>query len=139
DLDHTTPWPGGSTSPGNLVSLCRRHHRMKQHGRWCYTLHDNGDITWVSTTGTVRRTHPAHRVTPALSPRPESTPDAPGVPEPACAAGRSNDAVADADPLPDAADADPLTDAADADPLPDAAAVSTRAAEPSPALDLPPF
>lgn len=29
DLDHTVPYPIGSTSAGNLVSLCRRHHRLK--------------------------------------------------------------------------------------------------------------
>ncbi|MGL4174555.1 MAG: DUF222 domain-containing protein [Dermatophilaceae bacterium] len=76
DLDHTTPWPGGPTAPGNLVSLCRRHHRMKQHGRWRYTLHDDGDITWISTTGTVRRTHPTHRVIPPPGSRRETTLDA---------------------------------------------------------------
>ncbi|MGL4178632.1 MAG: HNH endonuclease, partial [Dermatophilaceae bacterium] len=83
DLDHTTPWPGGSTSPGNLVSLCRRHHRMKQHGRWCYTLHDNGDITWTSSTGTTRHTHPAHRVIPSPGPRREPISGSVHVPEPA--------------------------------------------------------
>ncbi|MGL5865370.1 MAG: HNH endonuclease signature motif containing protein, partial [Dermatophilaceae bacterium] len=83
DLDHTQPWPGGPTSPSNLASLCRRHHRMKQHGRWRYTLHPNGDITWISTTGTVRRTHPTHRLisesTPGSPPesRPEPTPREP--------------------------------------------------------------
>ncbi|MGL4743997.1 MAG: hypothetical protein ACRCZD_01220 [Phycicoccus sp.] len=71
DLDHTRPWPGGPTSPSNLVSLCRRHHRMKQHGRWRYTLHDDGDVTWVSTTGTTRHTEPAHRIIPALGSRAE--------------------------------------------------------------------
>lgn len=29
DLDHTTPFPEGSTSDDNLVALCRRHHRLK--------------------------------------------------------------------------------------------------------------
>ncbi|MGL5852692.1 MAG: HNH endonuclease signature motif containing protein [Phycicoccus sp.] len=64
DLDHTRPWPDGPTSPHGLAALCRRHHRMKQLGRWRYTLHDDGDITWTDSTGSVRRTHPAHRVIP---------------------------------------------------------------------------
>lgn len=29
DLDHTVPYPVGSTSATNLVCLCRRHHRLK--------------------------------------------------------------------------------------------------------------
>ncbi|MGL5929779.1 MAG: HNH endonuclease signature motif containing protein, partial [Dermatophilaceae bacterium] len=62
DLDHTRPWPDGPTSPRGLATLCRRHHRMKQLGRWRYTLHDDGDITWTGSTGRMRRTHPAHRV-----------------------------------------------------------------------------
>ncbi len=38
DLDHVRPWPEGATTAGNLVALCRRHHRMKQRGRWRPTL-----------------------------------------------------------------------------------------------------
>ncbi|MGL4176520.1 MAG: HNH endonuclease signature motif containing protein, partial [Dermatophilaceae bacterium] len=68
DLDHTRPWPDGPTSPRGLAALCRRHHRMKQLGRWRYTLHDDGDITWTGSTGTARRTHPAHRVIPPPTP-----------------------------------------------------------------------
>ena len=29
DLDHVIPWPLGPTDPSNLLTLCRRHHRMK--------------------------------------------------------------------------------------------------------------
>ena len=29
DLDHTVPYPIGPTGVGNLVALCRRHHRLK--------------------------------------------------------------------------------------------------------------
>ncbi|MGL5927766.1 MAG: HNH endonuclease signature motif containing protein [Dermatophilaceae bacterium] len=100
DLDHTTPWPGGSTSPGNLASLCRRHHRMKQHRRWRYTPHDNGDITWTSSTGTTRHTQPLHRVIPTPGSPPEPTPDAPGAPEPVGAVGVSNHAAAGASAVP---------------------------------------
>ena len=62
DLDHTRPWPRGSTTPQNLVALCRRHHRMKQQGRWRYRLHSDGTVTWVSSTGRTRTTEPEHRV-----------------------------------------------------------------------------
>jgi hypothetical protein len=34
DLDHTIPWPRGSTTPENLGPLCRRHHQLKTHGGW---------------------------------------------------------------------------------------------------------
>jgi len=34
DLDHTVPWPRGSTTPENLGPLCRRHHQLKTHGGW---------------------------------------------------------------------------------------------------------
>ena len=65
DLDHTTPWPAGRTTPGNLLTLCRRHHRMKQLGRWRPTLHPDATTTWTHhTSGTVRTTEPAHRTWP---------------------------------------------------------------------------
>ena len=36
DLDHVIPWPLGRTDRSNLLTLCRRHHRMKHPpgGRW---------------------------------------------------------------------------------------------------------
>jgi hypothetical protein len=64
DLDHTRPWPQGPTTPANLVTLCRRHHRIKQLGRWRPTLDPDGTLTWTSTTGQVRTTEPTHRVEP---------------------------------------------------------------------------
>ncbi|MEO7421724.1 MAG: hypothetical protein ABIU87_04940, partial [Ornithinibacter sp.] len=36
------------------------HHRMKQHGRWRYTLEPDGVITWISPTGEKRVTLPDH-------------------------------------------------------------------------------
>ncbi|WP_377640992.1 HNH endonuclease signature motif containing protein [Oryzobacter terrae] len=65
DLDHTRPWPEGRTTPTNLAALCRRHHRMKQRGRWRPTLHPDATLTWTNTTGRARTTEPAHR---ALAP-----------------------------------------------------------------------
>ncbi len=61
DLDHTRPWPAGPTSPENLAALCRRHHRLKQTGRWRPTLDPDGTLTWHGPTGTTRVTEPAHR------------------------------------------------------------------------------
>ncbi len=61
DLDHTRPWPEGQTSPTNLAGLCRRHHRMKQRGRWRYRLDPDGTVEWISTSGQVRVTEPQHR------------------------------------------------------------------------------
>ncbi len=63
DLDHTRPWPAGPTTPANLVALCRRHHRMKQQGRWRSTLEPDGTLTWTAPTGTTRVTEPQHRST----------------------------------------------------------------------------
>ena len=63
DLDHTRPWPDGPTTPANLAGLCRRHHRLKQTGRWRYTLDPDGTITWTSTTGKTRTTEPQYRTT----------------------------------------------------------------------------
>lgn len=39
DLDHTTPWPAGTTTPDNLGPLCRRHHQLKTHGGWTLRPH----------------------------------------------------------------------------------------------------
>ncbi|MGB7818353.1 MAG: HNH endonuclease signature motif containing protein, partial [Ornithinibacter sp.] len=64
DLDHTRPWPAGSTTPGNLAGLCRRHHRMKQRARWRYTLAPDGTVTWMSPQGAKRVTLPDHAVWP---------------------------------------------------------------------------
>jgi hypothetical protein len=64
DLDHITaydpdPEPEdpvqdpvtGRTHPDNLAPLCRRHHRIKTHGRWRYQRNPDGSYTWTSPTG----------------------------------------------------------------------------------------
>ena len=38
DLDHVIPWPSGPTDPTNLLTLCRRHHRMKHRTRWWVSM-----------------------------------------------------------------------------------------------------
>jgi Domain of unknown function (DUF222) len=72
DLDHTRPWPRGATSPTNLAGLCRRHHRLKQQGRWRYTLSPDGTVTWVGPTGQIRVTEPQHRLLPPPTPPPST-------------------------------------------------------------------
>ena len=80
DLDHIVPYDhdhpdrGGPTSTDNLAALCRRHHRLKTHGRWRYEMTDPGVFIWTSPSAT--RTC---ATTPAAAP-----PDGPG-PSPASA------------------------------------------------------
>ncbi|MGH3444346.1 MAG: hypothetical protein ACRDPB_03115 [Nocardioidaceae bacterium] len=56
------------TSTDNLAPLCRRHHRIKTHGRWSYQMLEPGTFLWTSphhqhylreATGT-RFADPAH-------------------------------------------------------------------------------
>jgi 5-methylcytosine-specific restriction endonuclease McrA len=55
DLDHIVPFdpvgPPGQTSTFNLALLCRRHHRLKTHGGWTYTMIDPGVFLWHSPYG----------------------------------------------------------------------------------------
>jgi hypothetical protein len=64
DLDHTVPWPAGSTDPGNLAVLCRRHHRLKHTPGWEVTLASDGAMTWCSPGGATFTTHPWEYATP---------------------------------------------------------------------------
>ena len=72
DLDHVKPWPAGETTPANLGGLCRRHHRLKQRGRWRYTLTPDGTVEWVSPTGKKRITHADHTIWPPPQPKPRN-------------------------------------------------------------------
>jgi hypothetical protein len=58
DLDHVRPWPLGRTVAGNLLTLCRRHHRIKQRPGWRVRLAPDGTSTWTDPTGRVRTTAP---------------------------------------------------------------------------------
>lgn len=52
DIDHAKSWEeGGETNPQNLGFLCRRHHRLKTHGNWKLSSHEDGSCTWVSPLG----------------------------------------------------------------------------------------
>jgi hypothetical protein len=51
EIDHVIPWPVGTTSVGNLASLCTFHHRLKTFGNWKLKLDADGSCTWTSPTG----------------------------------------------------------------------------------------
>ena len=58
DLDHVVPYDpvamspaDGATHPDNLAPLCRRHHRVKTHGRWHYVRRRDGTYTWTDPGG----------------------------------------------------------------------------------------
>jgi hypothetical protein len=52
DLDHVVPYdPGGPTATENLAPLCRRHHRLKTHAGWTYTMIEPGTYLWRSPAG----------------------------------------------------------------------------------------
>ncbi len=52
-FDHADPTRGGPTAEGNLLCLCRRHHRFKTFSDWRYRLTANG--AFVVTTGDGKR------------------------------------------------------------------------------------
>jgi hypothetical protein len=59
DLDHVTTFAtGGDTTPPNLITLCRRHHRLKHHGGWTLTMTRTGVATWTNGIGQRYHTHP---------------------------------------------------------------------------------
>ena len=58
DLDHVRPWPTGRTAARNLLTLCRRHHRIKQRPGWRLRLAPDGTATWTDPTGRQRTTTP---------------------------------------------------------------------------------
>jgi 5-methylcytosine-specific restriction endonuclease McrA len=52
DADHVIPYAeGGTTSSDNIAPLCRRHHRLKTHSTWTYTMLDPGSFLWSSPHG----------------------------------------------------------------------------------------
>ena len=58
DLDHVRPWPTGPTAARNLLTLCRRHHRIKQRPGWRLRLAPDGTTTWTDPTGRNAPPHP---------------------------------------------------------------------------------
>ena len=58
DLDHVRPWPLGRTAAPNLLTLCRRHHRIKQRPGWRLRLAADGTAIWTDPNGRERTTAP---------------------------------------------------------------------------------
>ena len=49
DCDHVVPHAReGPTCSCNIAPLCRRHHRLKTHGGWTYTVLEPGSYLWSS-------------------------------------------------------------------------------------------
>ncbi len=52
DCDHVIPYAqGGTTCSCNIAPLCRRHHRLKTHSSWSYTVLEPGTFLWSSPHG----------------------------------------------------------------------------------------
>jgi len=67
DLDHVIPWVPDTpslTRVGNLICLCRRHHRTKQLRRWRVRMSADGTVTWTDPTGRQRTTTPINHLHP---------------------------------------------------------------------------
>jgi hypothetical protein len=74
DCDHHTAYAdGGVTCTCQIAPLCRRHHRLKTHGGWSYTIVEPGTYLWTSShryqylrdhTGTLDVSHDRHRCRP---------------------------------------------------------------------------
>jgi hypothetical protein len=60
DLDHVLAHAaGGPTDCANLCCLCRRHHRLKTHGRkWSFVMGCDGVLTVTTPSGVIRTTRP---------------------------------------------------------------------------------
>jgi hypothetical protein len=52
DHDHVVPHgDGGATCECNIAPLCRRHHRLKTHAGWSYTVIETGVWLWSEPHG----------------------------------------------------------------------------------------
>jgi hypothetical protein len=62
DIDHTVPWPLGTTHPSNLKLLCRIHHLLKTFycgpNGWLDRQEPDGTVIWTSPTGHTHTTKP---------------------------------------------------------------------------------
>ncbi|HEX2894707.1 MAG TPA: HNH endonuclease [Marmoricola sp.] len=58
-IDHITPWDqGGPTVTWNLACLCVKHHRLKTHGKWSYSMVAPGVFLWRDPYGHLWRCDP---------------------------------------------------------------------------------
>ncbi len=77
DLDHVEAYhDGDDTTTANLMSLCRRHHRLKHDGKWSVERDNTtGVTTWTDQRGRTYHTRPPDRPTTTTG-TPESSPPA---------------------------------------------------------------
>ena len=60
DHDHRVPHAaGGASCDCNVAPLCRRHHRLKTHAGWTYTLLETGRFLWNEPHGQQFLTDPS--------------------------------------------------------------------------------
>ena len=63
EIDHTVPYPAGSTSPGNVKQYCRTYHLVKTFycgpGGWSERQLADGTMLFASPTGHRYMTEPA--------------------------------------------------------------------------------
>ncbi|NQU36933.1 MAG: DUF222 domain-containing protein, partial [Actinobacteria bacterium] len=83
DIDHVIPYTGdergGTTSADNLITQCRRHHRMKTHNNWKLRIlkpdpldaPDDSDQTIIEWTGPRGIVHRGNRPPVLESQRPD--------------------------------------------------------------------
>jgi 5-methylcytosine-specific restriction endonuclease McrA len=72
-IDHIIPWDeGGATATWNLALLCVKHHRLKTHGGWTYTMTAPATFRWCSPLGYRHQRDPSG--TTDLTPRPHPHP-----------------------------------------------------------------
>ena len=50
----------GQTTVGNLVSVCKHHHRVKLNTSWELTMTRDGTCTWTDPHGLQYATHPTN-------------------------------------------------------------------------------
>ena len=82
DVDHVTDWQyGGGTDYGNLVHLCRSHHRLKHHTAWSSTSTGGGRVRWLSPSGHEYQTAPATHIRPPTRKRLQVQGSRPPTPE----------------------------------------------------------
>jgi hypothetical protein len=72
DSEHVVPHArGGSTCSCNIAPVCRRHHRLKTHTAWTYTVIDPGTYLWTSPHG-YQFLRDRHGTTDVSSDRPQT-------------------------------------------------------------------
>ncbi len=63
DVDHTVPYPFGSTHASNLKCECRKHHLLKTFWTgWRDVQRPDGTVIWTAPNGRTYTTHPGSRI-----------------------------------------------------------------------------